>query len=174
MAGQRLTDKTALGQITANNDLFHVVDVSDTTGNANGTSKKLEAKYLITTDVITGNLDLASNPLTLVAQPGAGNIIQPITITVFYDYGSVPSPTATNMYINYDSTSASTFVAFQRDLFRNDTGDRTYQFGCGNTNNPDGVFPGTIENRALVMWTGLDLGGNGAFKVYVTYQIVKL
>ena len=174
MAGQRLTDKTALGQITANNDLFHVVDVSDTTGNANGTSKKLEAKYLITTDVVTGNLDLNTNPLTLVAQPGLGNIIQPITITVLYDYGSVPSPTANNMYINYNSGVAGTYFAFQRDFIRNDSADRTYQFGGANSNPPDGVYPGTIENRALVMWATADLGGNGAFKVYVTYQIVKL
>ena len=41
MAGQRLTDKTALEQQTASGDLFMVVDVNDTTGSAAGTSKRL-------------------------------------------------------------------------------------------------------------------------------------
>ena len=174
MASQKLTDKTALAEPTAKDDLYMIVDKSDTTGSSAGTSKKIDAKFVIQTDIVTGNLDLNTNPLTLVAQPGAGYIIQPITITVYYDYNSVPSPTSNNMYINYNSGVATHYVAFQRDFIRNDTGDRTYQFGCGNSNPSDGVFNGTIENRALVMWASADLGGNGAFKVYVTYQIVKL
>ena len=44
MAGQRLTDKTALEQQTASGDLFYVVDVNDTTGSAAGTSKKIDSK----------------------------------------------------------------------------------------------------------------------------------
>ena len=39
MADQRLTDKSTLTEID-DNDLFHVVDVSDTSANAQGTSKK--------------------------------------------------------------------------------------------------------------------------------------
>lgn len=37
---ERLTDKTALTTVASDADLFHVVDVSDTTSNAAGTSKK--------------------------------------------------------------------------------------------------------------------------------------
>jgi hypothetical protein len=43
MAGQRLTDKTALEQQTGSGDLFMVVDVNDTTGSAAGTSKKIDS-----------------------------------------------------------------------------------------------------------------------------------
>ena len=43
MAGQRLTDKSALTSNTASGDLFMVVDVSDSTGSAAGTSKKVAA-----------------------------------------------------------------------------------------------------------------------------------
>ena len=45
MAGQRLTDKSALENHTGSGDLYMVVDVSDTTGSAAGTSKKLDSKF---------------------------------------------------------------------------------------------------------------------------------
>ena len=47
MADQRLTDKTALTEV-AQDDLVHVVDVSDTTANAEGTSKKVAIANLKT------------------------------------------------------------------------------------------------------------------------------
>ena len=53
MAGQRLTDKTALTEQVGSGDLFMVVDVSDNTGSTAGTSKKIDAKYLLQTDKIS-------------------------------------------------------------------------------------------------------------------------
>ena len=50
MAGQRLTDKTALEEQAGSGDLLMVVDVNDTTGSAQGTSKKMDFKYVIQTD----------------------------------------------------------------------------------------------------------------------------
>lgn len=41
MADQRLTDRSALAETPADGDLIHVVDVSDTTDSADGTSKKV-------------------------------------------------------------------------------------------------------------------------------------
>ena len=52
MAGQRLTDKTALAENTANDDKLMVVDTSDTTGSSAGTSKKIDSKYIIQTDKV--------------------------------------------------------------------------------------------------------------------------
>jgi len=45
MAFQKLTDKTAL-TTAASDDLMHIVDVSDTTGSAAGTSKKITVSDL--------------------------------------------------------------------------------------------------------------------------------
>ncbi len=45
MAFQKLTDKTAL-TAAASDDLMHIVDVSDTTGSASGTSKKITVSDL--------------------------------------------------------------------------------------------------------------------------------
>ena len=50
MAGQRLTDKTALEEQTGSGDLYMIVDVNDTTGGSAGTSKKLDSKFVIQTD----------------------------------------------------------------------------------------------------------------------------
>ena len=50
MSGQRLTDKTALEQQAGSGDLLMVVDVNDTTGSPEGTSKKMDFKYVIQTD----------------------------------------------------------------------------------------------------------------------------
>ena len=48
MAFQKLTDKTAL-TTAASDDLMHIVDVSDTTGSAAGTSKKITVSDLSNT-----------------------------------------------------------------------------------------------------------------------------
>ena len=53
MAGQRLTDKTALTTTPGTGDLLMIVDVNDTTGSADGTSKKIDNKFFIQTDKIT-------------------------------------------------------------------------------------------------------------------------
>lgn len=46
MANTKITALTALGAVPASNDQFVVVDVSDTTHAASGTTKKLDASYI--------------------------------------------------------------------------------------------------------------------------------
>ena len=91
MAGQRLTDKTALEEQLAKDDLLMIVDVSDTTGSAEGTSKKIEAQYITTTEKVSlTNADvlaLDTAPITLVALK-TGYMITPISVTVLCTYAS--------------------------------------------------------------------------------------
>lgn len=47
MANQRLTDRTELNETPNASDLVHVVDISDTTDNASGTSKKVTRANLV-------------------------------------------------------------------------------------------------------------------------------
>ena len=175
MAGQRLTDKSALANNTGTGDLFMVVDVSDTTGSSAGTSKKVDSKFVIQTDVLSVNLDLNTTPKTIVSAPGSGKIIQPLTITFIYTYGSVASTTTGYLYVSYDSSSTSNYLIRQRDIFKDETADRTYVFGAGAEIAPaDGTYAGSIDNRPLVVYNSADLGGNGTIKCIVTYQIVVL
>ena len=173
MANQRLTDKTALSENLASGDLLMAVDVSDTTGSSTGTSKKIENKYVIQADVVTGNLDLATSPLTLVASPGAGYFIQPITISIIFDYVAPASTTGGYAYIGYTSATSINYLLRLRDLFRSETADRSYVVGAGSVTPTDGTYAGNVEDKALYLY-GMDLTGNSTFKVYTTYQIVKV
>ena len=110
MAGQRLTDKSALANNTGTGDLFMVVDVSDTTGSSAGTSKKVDSKFVIQTDVLSVNLDLNTTPKTIVSAPGSGKIIQPLTITFIYTYGSLAHVANNYLYVSYDSSSTSNYL----------------------------------------------------------------
>ena len=172
MAGQRLTDKTLLSGNLAPGDFLMAVDTSDTTGSADGTSKKIANKHIIQTDTVTGNLDLATNPLTLVAAPGSGNFIQPLNITILYTFNSSASTASAFMFINYDSTDYNEYIISFRNFLKSKTTSLTYQFGCNENNPSNGVYEGLITNKPLIMSTSLDLGGDSSFKVYTTYQIV--
>ena len=64
--GQKLTDRTTLTSI-APGDLLHVVDVSDTTDSAQGTSKKITQDNLIpdSSDTVKGKVELATSAETI-------------------------------------------------------------------------------------------------------------
>lgn len=172
MAGQRLTDKSALANNTGTGDLFMVVDVSDTTGSSAGTSKKVDSKFIIQTDVLSVNLDLNTTPKTIVSAPGSGKIIQPLTITFIYTYGSVAHVANNYLYVSYDSSSTSNYLVRQRDFIKNETADRTYIFGGGDLTVGDGTCAASIDNKPLVVYSSVDLGGDGTIKCIVTYQTV--
>ena len=172
MAGQRLTDKTALTEQLASDDLLMCVDTSDTTGSSVGTSKKIENKYVISTDIKTGNLNFGSSPMTLVAAPGTGYFIQPITITILFTYGTVPSSATGYAYIGYDSSTTASYITRQRDFYRLVTNDQAYVFSPADALGSDGTYDGDIEDKDLFLY-GMNITGDSTFKVYTTYQIVQ-
>jgi hypothetical protein len=172
MAGQRLTQKTALGQQTTNGDLYMVVDTSDNTGSADGTSKQLDSKFVIQTDIVPVNLDLATNPKTIIAAPGAGFIIHPLSFTVIYTYGTSKSTVTNNTYIGYNASIATGQAGYMRDFIKNVVTDQTVIFDI--SPGLSGTFTGSIDDKPLVMWSSADLGGDGSVSAIVTYQIVKI
>ena len=107
MANQRLTDKTALEQQTGSGDLYLIVDVSDTTGSAAGTSKKLDSKFVIQTDKISLNnaevkaLDTAEKPLVSAL---TGYMITPISATVLCTYAAVTENQRKDLIIGFDDS----------------------------------------------------------------------
>ena len=100
MANVKLTDKSALGRNTASDDMYMVVDKSDTTGSSAGTSKKVDAKYIIQTDKVDlSNSDYAGLKTvakTLVAAPGANNMIIPLSVVIEYTQGATANTTGTS------------------------------------------------------------------------------
>ena len=180
MAGQRLTDKTALAENTANNDNFLVVDTSDTTGSSVGTSKKVLSKFIIQTDKVTiSNAEykaLNTSAKTLVAAPGAGFVVMPLSCTVLYTEGGTANSVNTSLYIGYKAISANYWWDYIKSWSRSPgINGVSWNLG-GGTPSAEGALNVTIEDEPLIMWLNLAPTGTatGTATAYITYQIVKL
>ena len=177
MAGQRLTDKTAITEQLASGDLLMTVDVSDSTGSASGTSKQIANKYVIQTDTLSlsaTDLDLATTPQTLVSAPGAGYFIQPLTITCIVTWVSSGTVQSNYLYVSYDSSQTANYLVRQRDFMKSESADTSFVFGGGDTTASNGTNPASIENQALKVYANVDFTGNFTMKWFTTYQIVKI
>jgi|8_EtaG_2_1085327.scaffolds.fasta_scaffold01045_24 hypothetical protein len=109
MAGQRLTDKSALAQQPASDDLLMVVDASDTTGSAQGTSKKIEAKNVFTVKSVSLSSAqiqaLHTTPIELIAAPGSGYSIMIHSILVDGIYGTTTEANKRTLIFAYGTPS---------------------------------------------------------------------
>ena len=180
MAGQRLTDKTALEEQLGSGDLFMVVDVNDTTGSAEGTSKKFDTKFLIQTDKISvSNADLqamdatggAGTFKTLVGAL-SGYMITVYNVTVLCTYAASTESSSENLYLGYKSDTTSSYFGQGRDFMNAKTGDLTFVF--------TGTFPATgtcaesILNKPFLMYASDNFNGGWSCDVYVTYAYTKV
>jgi hypothetical protein len=181
MAGQRLTDKTALEQQTGSGDLFMVVDVNDTTGSAAGTSKKIDSKFVIQTDKISvSNAELvalddgggAGESKTIVSAPGSGYIIVPLQTTIIATHAGSNETSNKSLYVGWDATQTLVYYTYwSRIMSAITSGTRTYLSGASAGT---GSNPATIDNLPLLIWTNGTLNGGWSCDIYITYQIVKL
>ena len=181
MAGQRLTDKTALAEQTGSGDLFMVVDVNDTTGSAAGTSKKIDSKFVIQTDKISvSNAELvalddgggAGESKTIVSAPGSGYIIVPLQTTIIATHAGSNETSNKSLYVGWDATQTLVYYTYwSRIMSAITSGTRTYLSGASAGT---GSNPATIDNLPLLIWTNGTLNGGWSCDIYITYQIVKL
>ena len=145
MAGQRLTDKTALEQQTGSGDLFMVVDVNDTTGSAAGTSKKIDAKFIMQTDKFSlSNAEiqaLNTSPKTFVSAL-SGYMIQVYHITILTTYASATESSSNNLMFGYEDND-SFYWEQVRDIMNGKTTSITYSLAA------DPAASGTCETSIL-------------------------
>ena len=179
MAGQRLTDKAAITQL-GTGDLLMAVDVSDTTGSSAGTSKKIEAEYIIQTDKITiSNAEFqamddsggAGTFRVLLSAPGSGFMLVPLNITLIATASNADTSNAT-LYFGWDSSQTSgywdDFIRFNKSV----TSTRTYCFaGVQGA----GAEQSSIENKQFVAYSSVNFNSTDmAADVYITYKKMKL
>ena len=177
MAGQRLTDKTALEQQAGSGDLLMVVDVSDTTVSSAGTSKKTDFKYVIQTDnfSLTNaeviDLSHSGNPKTLLGAL-SGYMITPISITVLVTYAASTESSSNNLMFGFDSANDTAYWFQIRDIMNSKATDITYMMSAYPPSG--GVCATTTLNKPLLMWTNAPLNGGWSCEVYLTYCYTKI
>jgi len=176
MAGQRLTDKTALTEQTGSGDLYMVVDVSDTTGSSAGTSKKIDSQYVIQTDKFSlSNADvlaLDTAPKTLIGAL-SGYMTTVYNVTVLCTYATATEVSSNNLNFGYIDTNDLAYWRQIRDCMNGKTTDLTYQLAADPSSS--GTCTETILNKPFKMWaTGSGFSGGWSCDVYVTYAYTKL
>jgi hypothetical protein len=172
MAGQRLTDKTALEEQLGSGDLLMVVDVSD---GADGTSKKYDSKFLMQTDKFSLTnfeiLALDTTPRTLV-NALSGYYINVFSVTMFVTYAASTESSSRDLLLTYDTSNASVNWTIIRDCMNSKTTDIT--FVLNSSGSSTGVCATSILNKPFMMSANGGFNGGWSADVYVTYNYIKV
>ena len=175
MAGQRLTDKTALEQQAGSGDLLMVVDVNDTTGSSAGTSKKMDFKYVIQTDKYSLNntevQDLDTTSKTLVGAL-SGCMVMPLSVTVLCTYAASTESSNKDLVFGWDDSQTALYWDKGSRFMGAKSADASYVF-TGNQPGT-GVDGGSLINKPFKMWSSGAFVGGWSCDVYVTYAYTKI
>ena len=176
MAGQRLTSKTALEEQTGSGDLYMIVDVSDTSSSAQGTSKKLDSKLVIQTDKFSlNNTEVLALDSTAKVLVGAlsGYMVTPISATVLVVHSGSDESSNNNLLFGWDNTNDLLYWDRGSRFFGGNSADQSYVFGGGQPGG--GVDAGSLINKSFKMWaSGTGFNGGWSCDVYVTYCYTKI
>ena len=177
MAGQRLTDKTALEQQTGSGDLYMVVDVSDTTGSAAGTSKKFDSKFLVQTDKFSLNntevLALDSTSKTLIGAL-SGYMPMVYSVTVLGTYAATTENQRKDLIFGFDSSTDTAYWGAVGDCMDSVTTDVSYVVQAAQPRNT-GSCATSLLNKPFLCWAeGTGFTGGWSCDIYVTYAYVKV
>ena len=177
MAGKRVTDLTALDEQMGTGDLFNIVDVNDTTGSAEGTSKKIDSKYIIQTDKFSLDnaavklLSHGDSPKILVGAL-SGYMPTVFNVTVLCTYASSTEGSNNSLLFGFDSSSNNEYWDHQSRMMSGTTTDNTYIFSGEMATS--GANRGSILNTAFTMWSTGAFDGGWSMDVYVTYCYTKI
>lgn len=175
MAGQRLTDKTALEQQVGSGDLLMVVDVNDTTGSPEGTSKKMDFKYLLQTDKFSlNNTEVQALNTTSKILVGAlsGYMVMPISVTVLCTYASNTESSNNNLIFGFDDSQDLLYWDRGSRFMGAKSADASYIFS--GTTLGGGVDAGSLINKSFKMWSNNAFNGGWSCDVYCTYAYTKI
>ena len=172
MASQRLTAKSALAQQPAKDDLLMVVDASDTTGSASGTSKKIEARNVIAIESKSLSnaqvLALHTTPIELIAAPGSGFGIMFHNILVDGIYVSSTETNSETLNLGYGTPSNINNLAQIGRFMYNLTSSNTQSVFFSGASNV------LFDNQALKVSSSGAFSADFTVVIHVSYTIIKL
>tara|TARA_R100001443_G_scaffold1056_1_gene4123 strand:+ start:10827 stop:11357 length:531 start_codon:yes stop_codon:yes gene_type:complete len=175
MAGQRLTDKTALEEQAGSGDLLMLVDVNDTTGSSAGTSKKTDFKYVIQTDKYSlNNTEVQALSTTSKTLVGALSGYMPTiyNVTVLCTYAANTESSNVSLYLGYDDSQTILYWDLGSRFMGAKSADASYQFTGHQPGG--GVDAGMLINKPFKMWSNAAFNGGWSCDVYVTYAYTKI
>ena len=181
MANYRLTDKTVLANNPASDDVLMVVDVSDLSSSAQGTSKQYVAEYMVATERVDVDnsefLALNTTGKTLVANKGANKVIVPLTIYCEYDEGATPNTATISPTIGFVDQSGSFYWDQHRFGFDSPTYNGvSWLFSGGNPSSRGVQGLLSLEDLPLIFYFGgtPTPSSTGTLKIWTTYRIIDI
>ena len=181
MAGQRLTDKTALANNPTSSDLLMVVDVLDTTGSAAGTSKKVISEYMLATDKVTIDnaafLLMKTSGFKLVSAKGTNKVILPISVYVEYTEGATANLNSSNMHIGHELFNPLQYWDFEKGFTNPPKGNGISWIFQGSGGNANGVnYLSSLSDLDLSMYflATPSTGATGTMTIWTTYRTLDI
>ena len=181
MANYRLTDKTVLANNPASDDVLMVVDVSDLSSSAQGTSKQYVAEYMVATEKVTVDnsefLALNVTGKTLVTNKGANKVIVPLTVYCEYDEGGTPNTATVTPTFGFVDQNSVYYWDQQRFAFDSPTYNAKSWFFSGG--NPSSKGVNAVSSLAdipfYLYFTGTPSpSSTGTIKVWTTYRVIDI
>ena len=184
----KLTDLTELAVTPATDDFLHIVDVTDTTGGAAGTSKKItvarlgiEAPLLTQVEYNVVNADVIhmrydDSPLILVPAI-TGKIIVPVSFTVVATSAGSAEASSDDLRFGWDAAVSGTsdYINSARDFMNGITGGASVTTIFSPLNSAFTTsYPGTAENQPLMAWCSDQFQGGWSMKIYTTYYTITV
>ena len=175
MAGQRLTDKTALTEQTGSGDLYMVVDVSDTTGSSSGTSKKIDSQYVIQTDkysLTNQQVQSLNTDSKILVGALSGYMATIYNVTVLCTYAASAETSNKDLLFGWDDSQTLLYWDKGSRFMGAKVADASYVFTGGQPGG--GVDAGSLINKPFKMWSSGAFTGGWSCDIYVTYAYTKI
>ena len=184
----KLTDLTELAVTPATDDFLHIVDVTDTTGGAAGTSKKItvarlgiDARILTQVEYNVVNssvVHMKYNDTPLILVPAEfGKIIVPVSFTVVATAAGLAEGSSDDLRFGWDAAVSGTqdYINSGRDFMNGITGGATVTTIFSPLNSAFTTsYPGTAENQPLMAWCNDQFNGGWSMKIYTTYYTITV
>lgn len=182
----KLTDLTALGGTPASGDLLTIVDVSDTSGGAAGTSKKVTYANLgvgggtvVTTKVSINNASVLAmkyndTPITLKAAE-SGKIIVPVAAVCVATHAGSNESSSDDLRLGWSASDSTTtqYWASGRDWMNGvSSGTRSAYIGGQNQPSSFNNMTFSITNKPFQIWCSDVFNGGWSMDVYFSYYMV--
>tara|TARA_R110002020_G_scaffold49786_2_gene141408 strand:- start:5358 stop:5906 length:549 start_codon:yes stop_codon:yes gene_type:complete len=181
MSGTKLTDKSSLNNNPDALDVLMVVDVNDTTGSAEGTSKKVQAQNMISQSKLdVSNADflaMATTGVKIVGKQGTDKVVIPLSVYVKFTEGGVANTATITPTIGYIDGDSTNYWDQQRFAFDSPTYNGIHWIFAGGNPSVKGVSPtADIADVDLYLYftTPPTPTATGTLTVWTTYRVLNV